>query len=288
MGDLLSVHEGRTRPYLTSFYDRNGISKFYDGAVIDGQGLRNVPKLILGTLADIKLGDEYVPCDYKREPTSLRLNQRRRGLAQFVRLEKNGIPVYVVDEHHHALWMWCEALKMKIIQPHSQALHIDSHDDYRSAYRRGFPMMMNDLAAMRRFVVDSQNEGSFMDPALSGGLLQGSYWINPNGGIEQFAEPGYKSFGLTWSGIREFFRPYRKGQRILDIDVDYFEPGYWSEAVKEQWAKGYPRPADFFDREIRFVRSLIPKADVVTISIPTDRRNMDPEKGIEVARKLLA
>lgn len=279
---------------MAAFYDDKGVSRFYDGTILDGNGIRNVPKLILGTIADVMLGDEYQRCDYKREPDVRGPWDRRRGLKNFVRIEKNGIPVYVVDEHHHALLAWVEGKLTNFIRPKARLIHIDDHDDYNrfdlKPLPMGVPKRWDDLQEVTKFVTSDLDEGHFIGPAIKHHIIHNGVWLRPEGRDADWdnRSPNMTSQSLDWEGLDEWFAPKNEGKRILDIDVDYFRPhtdggspfGIFNRTGNRSWS-------DLFEADVEKIRSLIPRSDLVTISIPSDRSYLEPEKGIEIAKRLL-
>jgi len=285
MGDIPAPFEGRDRPDLAPYYDINGVSRFLNGTLVDAHGFRTIPKLVLGSADDIALGKEYDACDYRRTPKSRREHDRRIGLANFVRIEKNGIPIYVVDDHNWLLYAAREAENMGILRPGPRLLHIDMHDDYcLSGSDYPSPNNRKDLRAFARYVNRETDEGDFIETALKNRLFSEASWIDPEGESDwPSAFPGHP---LEWDGIGRFFNRKNKGRRVLGVDVDYFVPHLEGEEVwyTNRIRKG--RPLQFqadFDR----IKSFIPMADLVVLVIPTLKATLHPAKGIEIGKKLL-
>lgn len=54
------------------------------------------------------------------------------GLKNFIRMDWQGIPLVLVDNHNHVLYFWYEARKNGIIGNKNTLVHIDEHSDLRA------------------------------------------------------------------------------------------------------------------------------------------------------------
>ena len=80
-------------------YSETGVSLHYTGAFLDARGNRNLPRFRKGILADLALAEKPYRAVNARDHDA-----ERQGLKEFLRLETtDGKPIYIVDEHHHAL-----------------------------------------------------------------------------------------------------------------------------------------------------------------------------------------
>lgn len=84
-----------------------------------------IPSIIDGDFSDLKQGSERVFEDFDEK----NILRSCTGLENFVRMEWNGIPMIVFDNHNHALYFWYEAQNRGIIGTKNTLVHIDEHSD---------------------------------------------------------------------------------------------------------------------------------------------------------------
>jgi len=148
-----------------------------------------VPSLIEGTLEDVQEGNETV-------------FQDRKGLKHFVKTSFNGVPVVVVDNHNHVFYFWYEALEQGILKRGANLVHVDAHKDMRrpkKLFRGG------NLAEIFRYTNEELNVGNYIVPARGDGLIGEIQFVTGEAALEE------GSF-------------YKKTNKILNIDLDFFAP----------------------------------------------------------------
>ena len=157
-----------------------------------------VPSLVDGTFDDVTLGDRVVFEDVDEHDVL----RTCTGLAHLVRASWRGVPVVVMDNHHHAFYFWCEALERGQIARGATLIHIDQHKDMRVPERLYAGGTLEDAFDYTNFHL---NVGNYIVPALKAGLV----------GDTQFVTSGEALNDLSLASSRN---------KILNIDLDFFAP----------------------------------------------------------------
>lgn len=162
-----------------------------------------IPSVIDGIFSDIRRGMEVVFEDFD-EKNVLR---SCTGLRNFVRMEWNGIPMIVFDNHNHALYFWYEARERGIIGMKNTLVHIDEHSDL---WENGndLPSGKPTLEEVSDFTHYSCNVGNYIQPALREGIAEKMLCIEDTIGMGKYAS-------------------YQRGENeslILNLDLDFFAP----------------------------------------------------------------
>jgi len=140
-----------------------------------------VPSIIEGTFADIKEGNEVVFEDFDENGTL----RSCTGLKNFVRMEWNGIPLIVFDNHHHALYFWYEAQENGVIGMGNTLVHIDEHSDL---WENENDLPKNPiLKQVFDFTNSRCNVGNYIQPALREGIIGKILRIEDTIGITKHA-----------------------------------------------------------------------------------------------------
>jgi len=228
-------------------------------------------------------------------------NQRSSLLEQS--LEIGGIPVAIVDPHHHVLPTWFEHFHGREPWRKMQLVHIDRHPDMQIVAVETpiiIPSKVNELDV---FVKDQLFEGNFIIPAVHRDLFDSVYLFDPRdfflreylGDDELGTHHGLRrsNFRLTWTyGTKSDVRQSgliprwftRKGATreiiantrpiILDIDLDALECiKDFKDNIRFDWT--YKRR---FRKTFDFVEGL-PRPHLITIArSQTPRCYVDPTK----------
>lgn len=158
------------------------------------------------------------------------------------------IPLYIVEEHHEAFFVWGRGMAQGQLAPSGNALlHVDEHSDMSTpAFRHPLRERKTDLAALAAFTYHELGIASFILPAVFLGMFEEVCWVHPrlakaSGSrlqVSSFQGDG-KSFQLARAaadspandGDRRVFDyrlhpatlPYTTARPIvLDIDLDFF------------------------------------------------------------------
>lgn len=169
---------------------------------------------------------------------------------------ENSIPLFIIEEHHEAYFIWNYGYFNRFIYPVGNTLlHIDSHDDMVIArLDKSIDELEDDLDKIYDFVYEQLGIASFIIPALYRGIInnythlcrydavsgkktnhyvasyQSAGTFFRTGKIDPFFRLQLESTDDTW-GKYQFYThqeiglasKFSTGQSlILDIDLDYF------------------------------------------------------------------
>ncbi len=186
----MTVDQGSLRP---PGYDENGVSLYYNQ-------VRNPHPLSRKTNTGISLGIAKI----------LRLGSVRdlqptrkpgeKGLQSYIRttLRESGPPLYIFDDHNHALFGWREAIEEKRIVRGGLLIHFDAHDDAWAAPPSLNPKV-KDIRVDLFGPLPSLSETAelahdldihqFIAPALEMGLISEVWWVDPRfEGVSSYQE----------------------------------------------------------------------------------------------------
>lgn len=206
-----------------------------------------VPKLILGTTKDLKIWSKpaFSECDESWKV------KEYLGLEYFIKLNNSSNPIYIFDNHNHALYFRYKELRnwdiTKWKQDKIALIHIDQHSDLNQNTNTLPETNLDDIF---NFVQTKCNVGNFIEPALKANLISH---------IDQIRSE-YKL--LNYQNIHKNY--------ILDIDLDF--------RAEEMSIKQ-------FDETIKKTKNLILNAKVVTIA--TSPYFLPQEKAIQLLHILL-
>ncbi len=230
---------------VSLFYDAHGNSLVYKDEISHPDkvfGTKRSKPLKLGNIGDIQLEDPQNPDS---------------GLVSYIRLNwgPNNTPVYVFDDHNHALYGWFEAFKEGRIRFGAFLLHIDTHSDTKDAEGRLHLARSLDEAAnyAKRLEI-----GEFIDPAERSGLVGDYRWVYRKAGKFTASTLGAEyayNFSHYYHHIEHVAthlakKIYDPRDLIVNIDADYFQE----------------EPSENDPRAIDVMRDAMRKAGVVTIA----------------------
>lgn len=225
----------------------NNIFVYNERKELFGKAEIVIPQLIEGTLDDVQLGDSIV----FTEEINGEVNEFT-GLKNLVCLHSANVPLYVMDNHNHALYCWYREFLAGKIESWLPLIHIDQHSDMKDPAWWIDKDQEEDLCYIATYVNEVCTIANFIQPALRSGLLgecmqvRTEYWII-NG---------------EWWMVNDAY--------ILDIDIDF-------------WA--LEMGIEEFDRTIQKTRQLITGASMVTIA--TSPCFIDQERAVEIVAMLL-
>lgn len=152
-----------------------------------------VPKLIEGTLDDVKIGDAVVfnEIDFEEEINAI-------GLKNMVKYDFKGKDVYIFDNHNHAFYFWIKSLNKGMFNKGCKLVHIDQHKDMREP--ENYDVDINSIEDVFRYTNYTLNVGNFIKPALYYNIFSEAIIIDSTYGFEMNVE----------------------GEIVLDIDLDIF------------------------------------------------------------------
>ncbi|MDI7817446.1 UPF0489 family protein [Clostridioides difficile] len=118
-----------------------------------------VPKLISGTLDDVKLGNKVVfnEVDENEEIKAI-------GLENMVEYVLGNKKIYVFDNHNHAFYFWLKSMMNDEFTRGCKLVHVDQHKDTREP--ENYDVDINNIEDVFRYTNEVLNVGSFIKPAL--------------------------------------------------------------------------------------------------------------------------
>lgn len=253
-------------------YNSEGISRYYDQPEECREkrvkGSTKQSKILkLGSADELRLKDE-----------------ESLGLATYIRtsIGKEGIPVYIFDDHNHALFAWHEAFREGRIGPVALLLHFDEHSDGRNP---SYHPLHNNIkwSPSARFVASYAKNleiDRFIAPAVWMRLVDIPWLIGPQFEGVRYDNrltdsKGWWRFPRVCMGMGEFVSMFSSeiGQRtvITDVDIDYF--AHIEEGSQRE------------QRDLDILRDIMRKSGVVTIA--TSPGYIEQHRAIELTKVLL-
>ncbi|MER0281269.1 UPF0489 family protein [Clostridioides difficile] len=152
-----------------------------------------VPKLISGTLDDVKLGNKVVfnEVDENGEIKAI-------GLENMVEYVLGNKKIYVFDNHNHAFYFWLKSMMNDEFTKGCKLVHVDQHKDTREP--DNYDVDINNIKDVFRYTNEVLNVGSFIKPALQHKIFSELIIIDSLYGFDLDIEPEF----------------------VLDIDLDIF------------------------------------------------------------------
>lgn len=200
---------------------------------------------------------------------------------EYIRTDIGETPVYIFDDHNHALFGWVEAYKEGRIAKGSTLLHFDDHEDSNlpiefSTRISGLipPLDKWSLQEAADYVRQSLRVTDFIAPAVYLRLVNTIYWIKfndpspKNGEFIHFTIPCYK-VGSNFLAKAVLPQQIKPELTIVDIDLDYFANVDGEEE----------------EAEIEIVRRAISQAGVVTVAMSPDW--IPAQVSMRILRKIL-
>lgn len=151
-----------------------------------------VPKLIQWNLKNLEQGSEIV----FEEVINNKLTSCT-WLKHFVQLEYKWTPVYIVDNHNHALTFWYQHHSIVPSFHRSIVIHIDQHADTK-------PNTKQLQGSIESFVNERTNVGNFISAALHNEIIDEVVQIRTDYALHHFDISSIQQWNI-----------------ILDIDVDF-------------------------------------------------------------------
>lgn len=183
----------------------------------------------------------------------------------------NSTPLYIVEEHHEAYFVWGYAMQHGQLAPSGNALlHIDEHADLSvPAFRSPIRERASDLSALAAFTYHQLGIASFILPAVYQGIFDEVCWVHPRvakgrasrvqvssfqgDGMNlqmlpapaQNAEPGGDARVFDYR-LHPIAEPYSTSRSVvLDIDIDFFSSDEGSKSCRLEVTR------DEYDRFLR-------------------------------------
>lgn len=278
---------------IDSCYRPDKISLFYDGSKIDLDvmeqpkgGRRKVPRLVRGTIDDVRLSKKIWWKSRLEVP----------GLEQFVRIDrKEGAATYVVDRHQHALFAWAEGIANGLIKSKKATLlRFDMHDDMRYDPNELKNDAKDEVSILRGLHLDSVrdlissgslHEGNFVSYAIAAGMFREVINVEPVKGIASFRT--VNDLGMPCLGIEKITPDYiarlaSDGGLMVDLDRDFFDPystpAYDAVEQSSLVTKRRRSLSDLLERDMSVVRHAIEMSKLATVATTPSHMWMNPKR----------
>lgn len=195
-----------------------------------------------GKPEDLAIGSETV---FSEKDTNWEV-QSYVGLKNFILSKYYNIPVYIFDNHNHALYFRYREHLLNHLEKGLALVHIDQHSDMNPN-----PHQLEDinLNTIFHFTQEQCNVGNFIIPALKTGFLSTITQIRSEYWLLHTQLPNYKY--------------------ILDIDMDFWAPEMWISAQEVSFQK---------------VRKLMQHASLITMA--TSPYFLDQSQAIQLITSL--
>lgn len=175
--------------YITEPIGNNAFS-YNERIALWSTGKIFIPSLIQGTVADLEMGSEI--CFEEVVNNEVRSHT---WLKHFVQLTYEGTPVYIIDNHNHALSFRCQNLSdLWTFQPFN-LVHIDQHSDSKDNEN-----IFHGGGDIEQFVNEKTNVGNFITAAINSWIIKDVVQVRTDYALQNL-----------WS-----YDNY-----ILDIDADF-------------------------------------------------------------------
>lgn len=263
---------------IEDHYDERGLSRFYSKNRVNPRNKSlSIPQLRRGGINEVRYSTQY----WAIVSSSL----GHRGLENYIRanIEGSNTPLYVVDNHQHAFFAWCEAILEGAVDEETILLHFDEHPDNVS---HSYMVATDNLTDVYNFTC-SLWEANFIYPAIYKGLVNTAYWIHPHFRSQD-------KLATSWSSVSSSFIPqteplqkigmdnclidhiiageFPSHKLIVDIDLDYFKSFNLSNHP-ENWdcqTLAKHREANSIDEltehDVNRLRKVIQRAGLVTVA----------------------
>lgn len=192
--------------------------------------LLTVTPLKVGSLADLTVGRHVALQEYNREEW-----QECVGLETAVLCLDHPVPVYVFDNHNHAFYAWCEALKMGWTERGSLLVHMDYHPD--DLHPTDAHVDVTNLADVWRYTNEVLQVATFVQPAILLGLF--SNRVDFVEDRDFLSAPAVGGLAAVSRGV------------VINLDLDVFRDALDQAEI---------------DRKVDLLRAYIPQARLITMA----------------------
>lgn len=129
------------------------------------------------------------------------------------------IPIYIMEEHHQAFYLWYQAVEKGIMPEFDNILiHIDAHSDLEPpVVRQPFKTIIKSKENVKNYTFSELGIANFIIPAIYEKLFNGYAWVYPDfSNIKSAESPGS---GPVYS--KKYVRTYEnKGQLYILSDCN--------------------------------------------------------------------
>jgi len=208
-----------------------------------------VPPIKIGSVEDLKVWEEIT----FEEVVKGKLITCK-GLESFVETSFESIPIYIFDNHNHALFFRYRHMKQfedaELVKPF-KVLHIDQHSDLKPNIN-SFKAKNINPAEMFGFTNYACNVGNFISSALDAWLIEDCIQIRTESALHNLDKLDFQNYNY-----------------IVDIDIDFRE-----------W-----KTLDEIQKDAKKIKTLIKNSSLVTIA--TSPYFLDQKLAIKITKEIL-
>jgi len=230
--------------YITSPAGNNEFS-YNERIALWSAGKIFVPSLVKWSLANLEEGSEIV----FEEVVNGKIVSCT-WLKHFIETDYEWVPIYIVDNHNHAITFWAQHRLSVWTLERLVVVHIDQHADTKENNSE-FRMQGAELDDLEIFVNEKTNVGNFITATLNNWIIDEVIQVRTDYALREFAIRNSQSVNSL----------------IVDIDIDF-------RVDKE-----------ITPEHIQIIRTLIKKAKLVTIA--TSPYFIDQKRAIELIKEIL-
>ncbi|MDD5760833.1 MAG: UPF0489 family protein [Candidatus Pacebacteria bacterium] len=217
--------------------------------------------------------------------------QCEKGLENYYFFENKGKPIYVFDNHTHALFAWQEAKEAGLIREKTALIRFDAHPDLSPCYSFNIKSRKNIKEAIAS-ESESLNFKNFTEPALRNNLVSKMYYSSGLPDIDITKLKKQKGF---YNDQIEVIKEYADKNRLKDISAAMLKsPEYLHELINELKEENYDIildiDFDIFSRENteKFLEAFSCAVKQVNITTcATSPHYADQKQAIEMLKKFL-
>lgn len=185
-----------------------------------------IPACIEWTLADVRIWEDIVFEEMEDD-----ILRSCVGLENFVQISEN---IVVFDNHNHALYFWCDAVRRWILETGFELIHIDEHSDlWDNENHLDLDRATRDTEYAWEFANLSCNVGNYILPAIESGLISNIIRIENEYQIDAYMD----------------YIP--SSNSVLNLDLDIFAPEL--DHIPEE-------------KKIKIIKNLLKRVKYITIA----------------------
>ncbi|WPQ65541.1 UPF0489 family protein [Chitinophaga sancti] len=94
-------------------------------------------------------------------------------------MDKRAIPLFIIEEHHEAFYVWNYAAQQQLIPAsHNSLLHVDEHSDMSAGrFKRTIYALNGHLEDIRKYTYSELRIDTFLSAAIVKGLIDKLCWV---------------------------------------------------------------------------------------------------------------
>lgn len=178
-------------------------------------------------LSEVELWDEIVFEDFDENGVLQSCKWLKNFYKFSIKSYEREIPLYLVDNHNHALFFWYQALYDWILKASgNNVLHIDEHADTRvpdsliSPLKRGDVWKTEGLSYIFHYTNFVANVGNYMIPAQKEWLVWEIFQVRNESSLENNYDAQILNLDLDFFSPRLDYIPYQKKKEFILKNIE--------------------------------------------------------------------